>query len=132
QLAFVSTSEPGATAEARDEPHEDATDTLADDAPIAAVESAPIAVESAPSAPERAEEDEEAEALSRPERQWRWIAQAAAASCREALAATKADFVALPDVAEPNAAGCGIPRGVLLKRGVTGMRYSPPVRVDCS
>lgn len=75
---------------------------------------------------------EDLAALSRPERQWRWIAEAADARCREQLAATEAEFVPLPDVSAPNPQGCGIPRGVVLKRGVTGLRYSPPVRVDCS
>lgn len=70
--------------------------------------------------------------LTRPERQWRHIAGASDASCREALAATSADFIALPDEATPNTRGCGMPRGVVLKRGVTGVRYSPPLRVDCS
>lgn len=72
------------------------------------------------------------ETLTRPERQWRWITEASDERCREALGATEAEFTALPDVGAPDKNGCGIPRGIILKRGVTGVRYSPPLRIDCS
>jgi hypothetical protein len=68
----------------------------------------------------------------RPRRQWDHVAEAGAGACREELAATGAKFQAIPDRAEPDAKGCGIPHGVVLTRGPTGIRYAPPLSVDCS
>lgn len=68
----------------------------------------------------------------RPQRQWDHVFAAGADACREQLAATGAKFQPLPDRARPDAKGCGIPHGVLLSRGPTGIRYSPPVSLDCS
>ncbi|WP_437938796.1 extensin-like domain-containing protein [Sorangium sp. So ce341] len=68
----------------------------------------------------------------RAQRQWNHIAAAAGADCRDALKQSGARFQALPDVAKPNKKGCGIPHGVLLTRGPTGIVYSPPLQVDCS
>jgi hypothetical protein len=68
----------------------------------------------------------------RPQKQWDHIASAAPSDCLEKLAASKAKFRALPAVAAPNQKGCGIPHGVMLTRGPTGLRYSPPVSIDCS
>ncbi|AUX28870.1 uncharacterized protein SOCE836_009550 [Sorangium cellulosum] len=68
----------------------------------------------------------------RAQRQWSHIAAAAGADCRDALKQSGARFQALPDVAKPNKKGCGIPHGVLLTRGPTGIVYSPPLQVDCS
>jgi hypothetical protein len=53
-------------------------------------------------------------------------------ACREDLASRGVRFRALPDELEPNEQGCGIPHGVLVAEGPTGIRYTPPLRVDCS
>ena len=53
-------------------------------------------------------------------------------TCRERLAKTKAKFRALADRDRPNARGCGMPHGVGLIRGQSGLRYRPPLQVDCS
>ena len=68
----------------------------------------------------------------RPQRQWDHVFAAGAEACREQLAATGAKFQPLPDRPKPDAKGCGSPHGVLLSRGPTGIRYSPPVSLDCS
>ncbi|WP_437814859.1 extensin-like domain-containing protein [Sorangium sp. So ce1078] len=68
----------------------------------------------------------------RAQRQWNHIAAAAGADCRDALKQSGARFQPLPDIAKPNKKGCGIPHGVLLTRGPTGIVYSPPLQVDCS
>jgi hypothetical protein len=65
-------------------------------------------------------------------RQWDHVVSASDGECVAALTATGAKFRALPEVAAPNARGCGIPRGVLLSRGPTGITYSPPISIDCS
>ncbi|WP_434045523.1 MULTISPECIES: extensin-like domain-containing protein [Sorangium] len=68
----------------------------------------------------------------RAQRQWNHIAAAAGAECRDALKSTGARFQPIPDTQKPNKKGCGIPRGVLLRRGPTGVVYSPPLQIDCS
>ncbi|WP_437835455.1 extensin-like domain-containing protein [Sorangium sp. So ce1153] len=68
----------------------------------------------------------------RAQRQWNYIAAAAGADCRDALKSAGARFQAIPDTAKPNKKGCGIPHGVLLTRGPTGIVYSPPLQIDCS
>lgn len=67
----------------------------------------------------------------RPLRQWDHVAQAGGGTCREQLAASGAKFQPIPDRQVPDAKGCGIPHGVLLSRGPSGIRYSPPVSLDC-
>src|SRR4030095_16331856 len=74
----------------------------------------------------------EEEARRRPERQWQWIREATDDTCRERLAETEARFFALKDRERPDAKGCGMPRGVVLRQGPTGVRYSPPIQIDCS
>ncbi|AKT38980.1 extensin family protein [Chondromyces crocatus] len=69
---------------------------------------------------------------TRPARQWEYISTAADATCRAELEQMGAKFKSLPDVAKPNRNGCGVPHGVLLSRGPTGIVYSPPIQVDCS
>ncbi|HZO15912.1 MAG TPA: extensin family protein [Polyangiaceae bacterium] len=93
-----------------------------------------VVAEGAPPAktPPPEKEPQEQETLSRPERQWRWIREATDDTCREQLAQTKAKFHPLRDREKPDAKGCGIPRGVLLRTGPTGVRYSPPIQIDCS
>lgn len=68
----------------------------------------------------------------RPRRQWDHVLAKGEGTCRDELAATGAKFQALPDRPEPDVKGCGIPHGVLLRQGPTGIRYSPPVSLDCS
>ncbi|KYF60024.1 hypothetical protein BE08_18065, partial [Sorangium cellulosum] len=68
----------------------------------------------------------------RAQRQWNHIAAAAGADCRDALKSTGAKFRAMQDTQKPNKKGCGIPHGVLLTRGPTGIAYSPPLQIDCS
>jgi hypothetical protein len=71
-------------------------------------------------------------ALTRPQRQWKWIAGAAGDDCKEKLAATGAKFRPALEAKKPDAKGCGVPRGVVLTRGPTGLAYSPPIYIDCS
>jgi hypothetical protein len=73
-----------------------------------------------------------ADPRTRPERQWDHIVQASGDDCRAKLTESGAKFRAVPDVGKPNRNGCGIPRGVLLTRGPTGIQYSPPLSIDCS
>ncbi|WP_437734986.1 extensin-like domain-containing protein [Sorangium sp. So ce1335] len=68
----------------------------------------------------------------RAQRQWNHIAAAAGADCRDALKSTGAKFRPMQDTQKPNKKGCGIPHGVLLTRGPTGIAYSPPLQIDCS
>lgn len=53
-------------------------------------------------------------------------------ACREALRAAGVKFKALPDRDAVGPNGCGMPFGVILSRGPTGVVYSPPLTVDCS
>jgi hypothetical protein len=69
---------------------------------------------------------------TRPAKQWAFVADATDDACRSRLAETKATFQNLPDQDRPDGRGCGIPRGVLLTVGPSGVRYRPPLRVDCS
>lgn len=95
------------------------------EAPIAAAPTAaPTEVPTSP--------PDEYEGLSRPEKQWLWIQQASDDSCRERLAKTDARFRNVKDRSEPNVHGCGVPRGVAMMRGPTGVKYQPAIRVDCS
>jgi hypothetical protein len=90
-----------------------------------------LATPAAPSATGASEEGE-AVATTRPERQWSHIAAAAGDDCRETLKATGAKFRAVLDAKKPNARGCGVPRGVVVTRGPSGIVYSPPLHIDCS
>ncbi|MEM6791196.1 MAG: extensin family protein [Myxococcota bacterium] len=93
---------------------------------------APDATSPSPSRRRIADGPTDAEVLSRPEKQWRWIREATDDTCRARLRDTAARFIGLPDRDEPNGNGCGIPRAVALIRGATGVRYQPAIRVDCS
>src|SRR5688572_20555413 len=53
-------------------------------------------------------DDDAADKLTRPERQWQFIRDATDDGCRARLATTQASFQALPDRERPNAKGCGI------------------------
>ncbi len=65
-------------------------------------------------------------------RQWEHLASADGAQCREALKKTGAVFRSLPDREKPDQKGCGIPHGVIVTKGPTGITYAGPLMIDCS
>ncbi|MDO9021360.1 MAG: extensin family protein [Deltaproteobacteria bacterium] len=69
---------------------------------------------------------------ARAEQQWQHLASEDAAACRAALRAAGVRFRAMPDRAAPDPRGCGIPHGVVVTRGPTGIVYDAPLVVDCS
>jgi len=83
-------------------------------------------------APKASAAEEGDRPTTRPERQWAHISGAAGDDCRDRLKETGAKFRAVPDTKKPNAKGCGVPRGVVVTRGPTGITYSPPLHIDCS
>jgi hypothetical protein len=64
--------------------------------------------------------------------QWENLAQEDGALCREALKASGIKFKPLADRKTPDSKGCGMPHGVMVSEGPTGIRYSPPLVIDCS
>jgi hypothetical protein len=64
--------------------------------------------------------------------QWLNAADVEPTACLAKLAASGAKYTVLPAQQKPNAKGCGVPHGVLVTRGPTGITYSPPLWVDCS
>lgn len=69
---------------------------------------------------------------ARAEQQWLHLASDDGATCRAALRAAGVRFSAMPDRAVPDARGCGIPHGVVVTRGPTGIVYDAPLVIDCS
>jgi len=65
-------------------------------------------------------------------RQWEHVASVDGVACRAELASEGVRFTSLADVAAPNRVGCGVPHGVVVTRGPTGIAYAPPLLVDCS
>ncbi|MCK6589527.1 MAG: extensin family protein [Polyangiaceae bacterium] len=65
-------------------------------------------------------------------RQWENLASVDGAQCREELKKTGAVFRALRDREKPDHKGCGIPHGVILTKGPTGITYAGPLMIDCS
>ena len=65
-------------------------------------------------------------------RQWENAASVDGDACRAALTERGYRFSSATDVAKPDAQGCGVPHGVVVRRGPTGVTYAPPLRVDCS
>jgi len=65
-------------------------------------------------------------------RQWENLSSVDGAQCREELKKTGAVFRALRDREKPDQNGCGIPHGVILTKGPTGITYSGPLMIDCS
>jgi hypothetical protein len=65
-------------------------------------------------------------------RQWEHLSSVGGAQCREALKKTGAVFRSLPDREKPDQNGCGIPHGVIVTKGPTGITYSGPLMIDCS
>lgn len=63
---------------------------------------------------------------------WSLAAREDGGACREALKAEGYGFQAYPDKEKPDRTGCGIPHGVVVVRGPTGIRYEPPITVDCT
>ncbi len=64
---------------------------------------------------------------------WSIAAHEDGAACREALKAEGYAFQAHPDRARPDGkTGCGIPHGVVVVKGPSGVRYDPPITVDCT
>jgi len=67
--------------------------------------------------------------------QWLNAADVDARGCLERLATEgvrPARYRALAPQARPDRKGCGMPQGVTVFRGPTGITYSPPLTVDCS
>jgi hypothetical protein len=64
--------------------------------------------------------------------QWLNAASVDRVTCLQRLRESGATFRVLPVQERPNAKGCGVPHGVLVTRGPTGIAYAPPLLVDCS
>lgn len=98
-----------------------------------AVAIAPSALPATDPAPEPAPAPEAAEPT--PEElldAWSLAAREDGAACRDALKADGYVFQAYPDKPQPDTSGCGIPHGVVVVKGPTGIRYEPPITVDCT
>ncbi len=63
---------------------------------------------------------------------WTLASQEDGEKCRADLERSGFRFRGLPSKREPDKNGCGIPNGVIVWRGPTGITYSPPINVDCS
>ena len=75
------------------------------------------------------------EAESEPEKMldaWEIASQDDGAVCRETLKSDGYKFQALPDRKDRDRSGCGIPHGVVLLKGPTGIVYDPPITIDCT
>lgn len=67
------------------------------------------------------------------QKSWSHLAETDGAACRAALKESGVKFQPMPDQKAPSAkTGCGIPHGVVVSKGPTGIVYSPPLVVDCS
>jgi hypothetical protein len=64
--------------------------------------------------------------------QWRNASEPEPGACREALRRAGVVFTSLGDRAAPGADGCGIPHGVTVTRGPTGIAYQPPLQANCA
>jgi hypothetical protein len=64
--------------------------------------------------------------------QWLNAANVDPVACLAALQATGAKYRVLPPQDKPDRKGCGVPHGVLVMRGPSGIAYTPPLWVDCS
>jgi hypothetical protein len=53
-------------------------------------------------------------------------------ACRSDLKAAGVKFSSLPDQKAVDKNGCGIPHGVIVMKGPTGVVYDPPIMVDCT
>jgi len=68
----------------------------------------------------------------KPSPQWTNAAAVDGDRCVAALKASGAKFTAHPAMKQPNKQGCGMPRGVTVTKGPTGIVYSPALEIDCS
>jgi hypothetical protein len=80
----------------------------------------------------KAREDGERAATSGVHPEWDRLASLDGAQCRERLGTMGIRFRSMPDRATPDAQGCGIPHGVVVSKGPTGITYAPPLVIDCS
>jgi hypothetical protein len=69
---------------------------------------------------------------SRAQLQWQNVTALDGAACRASLRASGVTFAALADRANPDPQLCGIPHGVRLGRGPSGIAYQPELVLDCS
>jgi hypothetical protein len=69
---------------------------------------------------------------SRARLQWSNVTATDGAACRVSLRAAGVTFASLPDRPQPDAKLCGIPHGVRLPRGPSGIAYQPELVLDCS
>jgi hypothetical protein len=63
---------------------------------------------------------------------WSLAAREDGLACREELKTAGFEFHSYPDKAQPDKSGCGIPHGVVVFRGPTGITYVPAITIDCS
>jgi hypothetical protein len=64
--------------------------------------------------------------------QWVNAASVDGPACLAALKASGVKFIKLPSKSAPDDRGCGMPYGVAVTKGATGMVWSPAITVDCS
>jgi hypothetical protein len=69
---------------------------------------------------------------SRARLQWKNVSALDGNACRRSLRAWGMTFASLPDRAAPDAKLCGIPHGVRMSRGPTGITWQPELVLDCS
>jgi hypothetical protein len=63
---------------------------------------------------------------------WSLVSREDGDACREELKAAGFKFQPLPERKQVDRAGCGVPHGVVVVRGPTGIAYEPPIMVDCT
>jgi hypothetical protein len=69
---------------------------------------------------------------SRARLQWENMVAIEANACRSSLRAAGVSFVPMPERARPDAQLCGIPKGVRIARGPSGLTWQPELTVECS
>jgi len=69
---------------------------------------------------------------SRARLQWSNVTATEGAACRSSLRAWGVTFSSLPDRPAPDAKLCGIPHGVRIPQGPTGIAWQPELVLDCS
>jgi hypothetical protein len=63
---------------------------------------------------------------------WSLNAREDGETCRADLKAAGFKFTSMPDQQAVDKNGCGIPHGVIVMKGPTGVAYDPPIMVDCT
>ena len=63
---------------------------------------------------------------------WSLNAREDGEACRAELKAAGFKFSPMPDQKAVDKNGCGIPHGVIVMKGPTGVVYDPPIMVDCT